>query len=44
MESISTKYKISETKQEIRDVLGIPREAFVVGNVGRFIEIKNHLF
>lgn len=38
------KYKISETKQEIRDALGIPREAFVVGNVGRFIEIKNHLF
>lgn len=35
---------ITESKQDIRDALGIPQKAFVIGNVGRFIEIKNHMF
>ena len=33
-----------DKKEEIRESLGIPNDAFVVGNVGRFIEIKNHTF
>lgn len=33
-----------DKKEEIRESLGIPKQAFVVGNVGRFIEIKNHAF
>lgn len=33
-----------DKKEEIRESLGIPKDAFVVGNVGRFIEIKNHTF
>lgn len=33
-----------DKKDEIRESLGIPKDAFVVGNVGRFIDIKNHTF
>ena len=29
---------------EVRSRLGIPKDAFVVGHVGRFIETKNHRF
>ena len=28
----------------LRDELGIPRDAFVVGHVGRLVEVKNHAF
>ncbi len=30
--------------QTVRQELGIPRNAFVVGHIGRFVEEKNHLF
>lgn len=32
------------TKEEKRAELGIPRDAFVIGHVGRFFEQKNHPF
>lgn len=35
---------IKETKEEIRNELGISKDAFVIGHVGRFIEAKNHNF
>ena len=39
------KYRFSvKTRQEIRDELKIPSNAFVVGNVGRFTQAKNHSF
>lgn len=31
-------------RNEIRKRLGIPAEAYVIGNVGRFVELKNHMF
>jgi len=36
------KFNISESKDEIRDSLGIDRNCFLVGNVGRFWPVKNH--
>ena len=35
---------VKQTKQEIRDLNGIPSDAYVVGHVGRFTEQKNHTF
>jgi glycosyltransferase involved in cell wall biosynthesis len=31
-------------RTSLREELGIPRGSFVVGHVGRFVELKNHLF
>lgn len=36
------KFNISESKNEIRDSLGINRNCYLVGNVGRFWPVKNH--
>ena len=37
------KYKNCEASREkIREKLGIPENAFVVGHIGRFAEVKNH--
>lgn len=33
---------ITETKTDIRETIGIPNDAFVVGHIGRFTEAKNH--
>lgn len=35
---------VPESKDAIREKLGIPSEAFVAGNIGRFEEQKNHTF
>ena len=35
---------ISETRDQVRNNLSIPQEAFVIGHVGRFHEVKNHAF
>jgi glycosyltransferase involved in cell wall biosynthesis len=35
---------ISKSKPEIRSGLNIPKDAFVVGHVGRFNKVKNHTF
>lgn len=35
---------VEETKKQIREEIGIPKEAFVLGHVGRFHPIKNHKF
>lgn len=35
---------VPEKKETIRGKLNIPKEAFVVGNIGRFEEQKNHSF
>lgn len=35
---------VRESREEIREALGIPRDTFVVGHVGRFYEQKNHVF
>lgn len=32
------------TKEEVRKTIGIPQDAFVVGHVGRFNDVKNHSF
>lgn len=32
------------SKKEVREMLGIPFDAFVIGNVGRFDKSKNHQF
>ena len=32
------------TKEQERDALGIPQRAYVVGHVGRFNAVKNHMF
>jgi len=37
-------YNCKKSKGEMRDKLGIAREAFVIGNVGRFSIPKNHEF
>ncbi len=34
--------KVEESRQDIRKQLEIPAESFVIGNVGRFTEQKNH--
>ena len=40
-----TRYRdVNESKNAIRASIGISKEAFVVGNVSRFIELKNHTF
>ncbi|MBR6124672.1 glycosyltransferase [Candidatus Saccharibacteria bacterium] len=36
------KFDISESKNEIRASLGIDRNCYLVGNVGRFWAVKNH--
>lgn len=36
--------QISESREEIRARIGVPRDAYVVGHVGRFTEQKNHPF
>lgn len=33
---------VSETKEEIRESIGIPKDAYLVGHVGRFHYQKNH--
>ncbi len=39
------RYKLDNlTKEEIRKKVQIPEDAFVVGHVGRFSEVKNHRF
>lgn len=35
-------YNISESKESIRNDLGIPQQAFVIGHVGRLDKAKNH--
>ena len=35
---------INESKEEVRDSLNIPRDAYVIGHVGRFHPLKNHRF
>ena len=35
---------VSETKQELRHCLGVPSDAFVLGHIGRFVDVKNHTF
>ena len=35
---------VKESKDEIRKAIGIPQQAFVVGHVGRFVDVKNHDF
>lgn len=35
---------IKATKLQVRDSIGIPTDAFVVGHVGRLSEVKNQLF
>ncbi len=34
----------SESKSHIRKLFGISEDAFVIGNIGRFVAQKNHLF
>lgn len=36
--------KIALSKEEIRSKIGISKDAFVIGHVGRFTEQKNHIF
>ena len=36
--------KVTKKKDEIKDMLGIPQDAFVIGHVGRFSKEKNHDF
>lgn len=31
-------------REQVRSELGIPQDAFVVGHVGRFVQVKNHRF
>lgn len=39
------KYVFSSSKREyMREKLGLPNDAFVIGHVGRFSEVKNHRF
>lgn len=39
------KYKFSEdNRKKIRDELGINKDTLVVGNVGAFLPVKNHIF
>lgn len=33
---------VEESKESARSTLGIPKDAFVLGHVGRFSEVKNH--
>lgn len=35
---------ISESKFQIRNSIGIPENAYVIGHVGRFVDVKNHTF
>ena len=37
-------FQIPVDSSSIREQLGIPADAFVVGHVGRFVEVKNHEF
>jgi glycosyltransferase involved in cell wall biosynthesis len=37
-------FKIMHDRKSVREELGIPEDAFVVGHVGRFIQVKNHDF
>ena len=37
-----SKFQVAETKNDIRDTLGIDRNAYLVGNIGRFSPVKNH--
>ena len=39
-----SKFKVSNQKKLLRHKLGIPKEAFVIGNIGRFEKQKNQLF
>lgn len=39
-----SKFDNSKSKAEMRNELGIPKECFVIGHVGRFSEQKNHIF
>ena len=36
------KFNVSETKEKIRESLGIERNTYLVGNIGRFFPVKNH--
>ncbi len=38
------RFNIKEEKCEIRSSLGIPKNAFLIGHIGRFSEVKNHSF
>lgn len=38
------KYQGLQNKEQLRNEFGIPKDAFVLGHVGRFVPIKNHKF
>lgn len=35
---------ITESPKDIRESIGLPSDAFVLGHIGRFTEAKNHIF
>ncbi len=35
---------VKESKEEIRKNIGVPKDSFVIGHVGRFADMKNHTF
>ena len=37
------KFNVEESKESIRKSLGINEDAFLVGHVGRFVPVKNHI-
>ena len=39
---IFDKFKVDESKEEIRRALNISEKSFVVGHIGRFVPVKNH--
>ena len=38
------RFIVDESKEEIRGEIGIPPDRFLVGHVGRFCTVKNHVF
>ncbi len=38
------RFENAKDKHMVRETLGIPTDALVIGNVGRFLDVKNHSF
>lgn len=36
--------KIKKSKEELRKSIGVPKDSYVVGHIGRFVKVKNHSF
>lgn len=41
---IINRFVVSQSREELRNAVGVKKNSIVIGHIGRFIEVKNHKF